>query len=95
MEQNHKTADYISAHFGIDHKLIDLVERCEHALAERFAYYRKTAELNQFQVIDAFRNNQVSTRHFTPSTGYGYSDEGRERLCSLFASVFHAEAALV
>ena len=95
MEQNHKTADYISAHFGIDHKLIDLVERCEHALADRFACYRKTAELNQFQVIDAFRNNQVSTRHFTPSTGYGYSDEGRERLCSLFASVFHAEAALV
>ncbi len=55
----------------------------------------KIAEANQFRVLQAFRHNQVSDYHFTPSTGYGYDDVGRETLENVYAEVFGAESAIV
>ena len=50
---------------------------------------------NQKKVIDAFRKNRVESRHFYPSTGYGYGDASREKLDEVFADVFGAENAFV
>ncbi len=50
---------------------------------------------NSTRVISAFINQGVETRHFSPTTGYGYNDEGKEKLSSLFAEIFGAEAGLV
>ena len=33
--------------------------------------------------------------HFAATTGYGYDDDGRDRLERVYADVFHTEAALV
>ncbi|WP_257350536.1 aminotransferase class I/II-fold pyridoxal phosphate-dependent enzyme [Pseudalkalibacillus decolorationis] len=52
-------------------------------------------ESNQKKVLEAFREHQVSDFHFTPSTGYGYDDTGRDVLECVYASVFGAESALV
>lgn len=86
---------YIAEKFCIDKKIIDLIEECESEILPDFDNVKKIAEFNQYKVIDAFKNNNISTRHFSPSTGYGYSDEGRERLCSVYADAFGAEDAIV
>ncbi|MGQ9780066.1 MAG: methionine gamma-lyase family protein [Bacillota bacterium] len=47
------------------------------------------------KVLRLFRETGVSQHHFTPTTGYGLSDPGREALELVFARLFGAEAALV
>ncbi|MDN4073348.1 aminotransferase class I/II-fold pyridoxal phosphate-dependent enzyme [Fictibacillus terranigra] len=56
---------------------------------------QQRAEFNQLKVLNSFRDHQVSDFHFTPSTGYGYDDAGRDTLEKVYAQVFGAEAALV
>lgn len=53
------------------------------------------ALFNQKKVLDAYREFRVAVRHFTPTTGYGYGDEGRDTLGQIFARVFGAESAIV
>jgi cystathionine beta-lyase family protein involved in aluminum resistance len=50
---------------------------------------------NHIKVLQAFKENRVSDYHFHGTTGYGYSDSGRETLERVFANVFGAEKALV
>ena len=64
-------------------------------LKERFAKIDQVAEFNQAKVLAAFRKNRVSATCFAASTGYGYNDEGRDKLEQVYADVFHTEAALV
>ena len=64
-------------------------------LKDRFDAIDKTAEYNQAKVLAAFRKNRVSATCFAASTGYGYNDEGRDKLEQVYADVFHTEAALV
>ena len=64
-------------------------------LKERFAKIDQVAEFNQAKVLTAFRKNRVSATCFAASTGYGYNDEGRDKLEQVYADVFHTEAALV
>lgn len=86
---------YISKHFHIDPKLVEFVFECEKEVAPVFKSFQETAQANQFRVIEAFQKNGVSARHFYASTGYGYGDEGREKLCRVFADAFGAEEAIV
>ena len=64
-------------------------------LKERFDQIDQIAEYNQAKVLTAFRKNRVSATCFAASTGYGYNDEGRDKLEQVYADVFHTEAALV
>lgn len=57
--------------------------------------YEEAALYNTRKVIEAFRKNKVSDYYLKPSTGYAYSDVGREQLDLIYADIFHAEAALV
>lgn len=86
---------YISKHFRIDPQLVEFVFECEKEVAPVFKLFQETAQVNQFRVIEAFQKNSVSARHFYASTGYGYGDEGREKLCRVFADAFGAEDAIV
>ncbi len=61
----------------------------------RFAEIDQVAEYNQAKVLSAFQKNRVSATCFAASTGYGYNDEGRDKLEQVYADVFHTEAALV
>jgi cystathionine beta-lyase family protein involved in aluminum resistance len=51
--------------------------------------------LNQAKVLRAFQEAGVADVHFAESTGYGYSDIGREKIEEVFARTFRTEAALV
>ena len=64
-------------------------------LKDRFDAIDQIAEYNQAKVLAAFRKNRVSAACFAASTGYGYNDEGRDKLEQVYADVFHTEAALV
>ena len=64
-------------------------------LRERFEQIDQVAEYNQAKVLRAFQKNRVSATCFAASTGYGYNDEGRDKLEQVYADVFHTEAALV
>ncbi|WLR52421.1 methionine gamma-lyase family protein [Bacillus tianshenii] len=73
-------------------KHIDEIEAQIKPIHERI---EKMAEYHQHRVLEAFRNNQVSDFHFTPSTGYGYDDTGRDTLEKIYANVFGHEEAIV
>ncbi|MFZ5824404.1 MAG: aminotransferase class I/II-fold pyridoxal phosphate-dependent enzyme [Bacillota bacterium] len=51
--------------------------------------------LNQAKVLRAFQEAGVADIHFAASTGYGYSDIGREKIEEVFARTFGTESALV
>ncbi|MDI3412105.1 methionine gamma-lyase family protein [Bacillus sonorensis] len=53
------------------------------------------AERNEWRVLESYRKHKVSDTHFTPSTGYGYDDIGRDTLEAVYADVFGGEAGLV
>ena len=70
-------------------------EKALDRLKSRFDEIDHIAEYNQAKVLTAFRKNRVSATCFAASTGYGYNDEGRDKLEQVYADVFHTEAALV
>ncbi len=88
LEQMYKT-------LSIHPEILELGREVESKLKERFEEIDKVAEYNQLKVIKAFQDNRVSDIHFAATTGYGYNDLGRDTIEQVYASVFHAEAALV
>ncbi|KKB38876.1 methionine gamma-lyase family protein [Bacillus thermotolerans] len=77
------------------YKLQPIAEEVERQIADVHREIDKMAETNQFRVLESFRRQQVSDFHFTPSTGYGYDDSGRDTLERIYADVLGGEAALV
>lgn len=71
------------------------IRAAEELLREKFAQIDEIALYNQEKVLTAFREEQIALRHFMPSTGYGYGDEGREALGRVYACTFGAERAVV
>lgn len=80
---------------GIDDEVYAFGEEVLKNLKERFDKVDEVVEYNQLKVIHAMQKNKVSDIHFAATTGYGYNDLGRDTLEEVYASVFHAEAALV
>lgn len=81
--------------FSIDSNVINFCDEILEDLKPRFYAIDEIAEYNQLKVIQAMQDNRVSDIHFAATTGYGYNDLGRDILESVYADVFHAEAALV
>ena len=81
--------------FDISNKLEKLSENVEKKLEAIYSNIDKIAMHNQGRVLKAFRDEKVSGIHFGKSTGYGYSDAGRETIEKIYANVFDSEAALV
>jgi cystathionine beta-lyase family protein involved in aluminum resistance len=76
-------------------KIERLLSDAERDCATAFASVNDMEESNTGKVLDAFKRRRVAQRHFAPTTGYGYSDAGRDTLDLLFADIFGAEDALV
>lgn len=72
-----------------------MIAEAEAVLKEAFEKIDANEEVRTRQVLDVFRNHQVSYRHFAPSSGYGYDDVGRDTLEKIYADIFHTEAALM
>ena len=73
----------------------EVIGQAEIEYADKFRAIDDISLFNQKKVLDAFIDCRVSVRHFSPSTGYGYGDDGRDKLSELFAKIFGSESALV
>lgn len=76
-------------------RIEEMILKAEEELKESFARIEENEMTRTKQVLDLFRNEGVSYRHFAPSTGYGYDDIGRDTLERIYAGLFHTEAALM
>ena len=72
-----------------------LFDESEKKLKEEFYNIDKLCELNSEKVLNAFHKYKISETHFSSTTGYGYSDIGRDTIEKVFADVLGAEDALV
>lgn len=85
----------MSSYFNIDKRLEAIGEKAEEISAEAFARIDATARCNSEKVLKAFIDNRVGELHLKGTTGYGYGDDGRDKLDAVFAQVLGAEDALV
>ena len=63
--------------------------------APQFAEFDRMAEYNGERVLKAFIDNRISDIHMKGTNGYGYGDDGRDKLDAVFAQILGAEDALV
>lgn len=92
---NAATMRLLSSEMGIGAHSVSRVTEAVDSLDPVFAVYRETALHNQLKVIAAMQRENISPRHFAPTSGYGYDDAGRDALSRVFARVFGCEDALV
>ncbi len=71
------------------------LELIEEKLKDEFKKIEKQEEANSFRILNAFREEKVSETDFNSTTGYGYNDEGRDKLERVFSRVLGSEDALV
>ncbi len=80
---------------GISKEVYDYCDKIWNSLKPRWEEIDIFSEYNQLKVIHAMQKNQVSEACLLGTTGYGYSDLGRETLERVYADIFHTEEALV
>lgn len=81
--------------YNISEKAIGFHEKAMNEVGPLFNYYDEIREYNQFKVLKAFQDENISDYHFTNTTGYGYGDIGRDTLDLVYARIFKSEKALV
>ena len=79
----------------ISNRARELVWSAEQYCKDVFRRVDAIEMVNQQRVLEAFWAERVSTRHFAPTTGYGYDDIGRDTLDRVFAHALQSEKALV
>ena len=77
----------------IDYETI--VNREESLLKDEFEKLDDICFYNSNKVLKAFKKNNISENCFNSTTGYGYSDIGREAIEKVYADIFKTEDALV
>jgi len=90
-----ETMNKIREQYAVPMQAIELIQRIEQEIMPQFEHINRIREYNQYKVLHAFQKNQISSRHFLPSNGYGYDDAGRDTLDQVYADVFHCQDALV
>lgn len=75
--------------------LKELIKQAELSLQEQFQIIDRICDSNSEKVLTAFQKFHLSEAHLGTTTGYGYSDLGRDTIEEIYADIFHAEDALV
>ena len=57
---NKETEDFIRKNYGISDKVIEMAERAEEELKEKFAEVDGITEYNQYKVLHAMQKNRLS-----------------------------------
>lgn len=79
----------------ISDRIRALTKTAEYEMRDIFSGIDEISRANTEHVLDCLRECQVSESLFTPSTGYGYGDVGRDRIDELAAKIFRAEAGFM
>ena len=73
----------------------ELIKNAEDKVKDEFKKIDDMCEKNSEKVLNAFIENKISEVHFNETTGYGYSDIGRDAIEKVFSRVLGSEDALV
>ena len=76
-------------------EIVELINKAEEKCSEEFDRIDSLEFLYSNKVLDAFQKNNVSEGCFNGTTGYGYSDLGRDTLELIYKDIFNAEDAIV
>jgi cystathionine beta-lyase family protein involved in aluminum resistance len=87
--------DYLHKEYQINFKLIETMQEASTSCQPFFQNIKEIVESNQLKILRSFQQNRITDFHLNGSTGYGYGDEGRDKLEKVYASIFKAEKALV
>ncbi len=72
-----------------------MVETAETKCQDAFVRIDRIELGNTKKVLECLQKHQVASRHFAPTTGYGYDDVGRDTLEKIFAELFETQSAIV
>lgn len=81
--------------YDISEKLVSLSQKVEEKIQPIFKNIDDICMKNSAKVMQAFQDERVSTNDFNEITGYGFYDEGRDKLERIYARIFKADDALV
>lgn len=81
--------------FNFSPKLQELSDKAMELCRPQFAELDRMADYNGQRVLKAFIDNNISDIHMKGTNGYGYGDDGRDKLDAVFAQILGAEDALV
>ena len=87
--------DMLLSEYNISKETYHTGEAVEKKLERIFEQIEKIKEYNFYKVLLAMKKIGLSDQHFNWTTGYGYSDLGREKIDALYAEVFRTEDAIV
>ncbi len=71
------------------------IVECEKELKSEFDKIDELCRINSKKVIDGFHELKVSESDLNGTLGYGYNDQGRDKIDKLFAYVLDAEDGIV
>lgn len=74
---------------------LNKLKKIEKECVAVFDQINDRAFINEQKVLDAFRECRVALTHMNGSSGYGYDDTARPKLCELYAKVLGAQRAFV
>ena len=92
---NELTENILCKQFGIEQNIINFVNEKEQLILSKFEEINKIKEYNQYKVIKAMQEAKLNSADFNWTTGYGYGDEGRDKVEEIYSMVFNTEDALV
>ena len=79
----------------VKQRIEEIIRTAEDEMGLLFEEIDRNEEKRTRQILEAFRAEGVSYRHFAGTTGYGYDDIGRDTLERIYGRIFHAEAGLM
>lgn len=90
-----KGHDFLINKYNVTQKQIDFVEISIREIEKRFESLDSIREYNQYKVLSAFNEHRLSATDFYWTTGYGYGDAGRDKVESIYSSIFNTEDSIV
>ena len=74
------TRDFLKEHYNIDDEMMKFSEEVMEDIKFKFDEIKEIREYNQYKVLRAMQEANLSDNHFNWTTGYGYNDLGREKI---------------
>lgn len=90
-----ETKELLKNFYGLDDETFELSEEVMEDIKDRFEEIKQIREYNQYKVLKAMQEANLSDNHFNWTTGYGYNDLGREKIEEIYAKVFNAQDSIV
>lgn len=90
-----ETKELLKNFYDLDDEIFNISNEVMEDIKSRFEEIKETREYNQYKVLKAMQESNLSDNHFNWTTGYGYNDIGREKIEEIYSKVFNAEDAIV